>query len=142
MKIWKPLVGECLHCVKEPTNEVDKMLLLWFILILTVKKKWLAMCNRKSPWWYIYFYLFPIALWTSFQLRYVHYGGEYRLETSGNFHFSGPEKAIKLAKKDWRKLKRNCKWSSRGKCIQTSYKKCLLLPVIGLVHYWDISSRG
>ena len=22
--IWKPLVGNCLQCVKEPTNEVDR----------------------------------------------------------------------------------------------------------------------
>ena len=24
MIIWKSLVGECLQCVKEPTNEVEK----------------------------------------------------------------------------------------------------------------------
>ena len=24
MIIWKPLVGGCLHCMKEPTNKVDK----------------------------------------------------------------------------------------------------------------------
>ena len=24
MNIWKPLLGECLKCVKEPTNEGDK----------------------------------------------------------------------------------------------------------------------
>ena len=24
MMIWKPLVGDCLHCVKEPTNKVNK----------------------------------------------------------------------------------------------------------------------
>ena len=24
MNIWEPLLGECLKCVKEPTNEVDK----------------------------------------------------------------------------------------------------------------------
>ena len=40
--IWKPLIGEYLQCVKEPAKK--RMLLLWFILILTVKKSWLAMC--------------------------------------------------------------------------------------------------
>ena len=24
MIIWKPLVGECFKCMKEPTNKVDK----------------------------------------------------------------------------------------------------------------------
>ena len=24
MNIWEPLLGECLKCVKKPTNEVDK----------------------------------------------------------------------------------------------------------------------
>ena len=24
MIIWKPLIGECLHCVKQPTNKVNK----------------------------------------------------------------------------------------------------------------------
>ena len=24
MNIWEPLLGECLKCVKEPTNEVGK----------------------------------------------------------------------------------------------------------------------
>ena len=24
MNIWEPLLGECLKCVKEPTNEIDK----------------------------------------------------------------------------------------------------------------------
>ena len=24
INIWEPLLGECLKCVKEPTNEVDK----------------------------------------------------------------------------------------------------------------------
>ena len=41
MMIWKPLVGECLQCVKETYNKWERMLLLWFILIR------LVMCNRN-----------------------------------------------------------------------------------------------
>ena len=44
MIICKSLVDESLHCMKEPTKWI-RMLLLWFVLIHTVKKKWLAMCS-------------------------------------------------------------------------------------------------
>ena len=48
MIISKPLVGECLQCVKNTTSEVGKNVFtaLWFALILTVKKMWLGMCNK------------------------------------------------------------------------------------------------
>ena len=48
MIIWKPMVGKCLHCVKERTNEMDKYVVALF-RILTVKKRWFAMYNRISP---------------------------------------------------------------------------------------------
>ena len=41
MMIWKPLVGECLQCVKETYNKWARILLLWFMLIR------LVMCNRN-----------------------------------------------------------------------------------------------
>ena len=49
MIIRKPLLDECLQCVKEPTNEVVKnaVAVLWCVLILNVNMRWLAMCNRN-----------------------------------------------------------------------------------------------
>ena len=47
MIIGRPLVGECLQFVKEPTNRVDKDAVAVLILIATAKKRWLAMCNRN-----------------------------------------------------------------------------------------------
>ena len=77
----------------------------------------------------------------------VNHGGEHGLEISANFHFYGPEKAIKLAKKlknikDRRKLKPDCKAWCKVKCIKISYNKCLIWSVIGSVRYREVSSRG
>ena len=69
------------------------MLLLWFVLILTVKKRWFVMCNRNlhdcihvsipAPF---HFNIFATG-------KRTNHGGEY----VNNFY--GPEKVIKLAKK-------------------------------------------
>ena len=40
--------------------------------------------------------------------------------------------------KDQRKRKRNCKTSSKVKCIQISYKKCFIWHVIGRFHYREV----
>ena len=45
MTIRKPLVSECFECVKGPTNNVDKNDVA-VVLLVTVKKRWLVMCNR------------------------------------------------------------------------------------------------
>ena len=59
--------------------------------------------------------------------KHVNHRDEYGLEIPAHLqslHFHGPEKAIRLAKKqnnkDRRKLKRNCKTPSKVKCIQIS----------------------
>ena len=75
----------------------------------------------------------------------VNHGVECGLEIPANFHFDGPEKAIKLAKtknKDRRKRKQNFKTLSKVKCIQSSYKKCFTWLVIGRVRYKEVYSRG
>ena len=59
------------------------MLLLWFVLILAVKERWLAMCTLD---------IFATG-------KCVNRGGENGLEIPSNFHFYGPEKAIKMTKK-------------------------------------------
>ena len=47
--IWKPLFGECLQYLKEPTNEVDKNAVAGVYTILTVKKRWFGHVQQKSP---------------------------------------------------------------------------------------------
>ena len=47
MKISMSLVDECLQCVKEPTNDGDKNDVAVVVLILNVKKRWLATYNRN-----------------------------------------------------------------------------------------------
>ena len=67
------------------------------------------------------------------------------MEIPENFNFYGPKNVSKLVKKlnkDSRKLKRNCETLSKVKCVQISYKKCLICPVIGNVHYREVRSRG
>ena len=120
------------------------MLLLWFLLILTVKKRWLVMCNRNLHDCIHVFILAPLHFghlsnWETHQTW-----SKYGLKIPANFY--GPEKTIKLTKKennkDRRKLKGNCKTLSKVKCIQISYKKCLLWPLIGRVCHREVSSRG
>ena len=47
MIIWKPLVGKCLQCVKQPTNELDKNVIDVVLTNSHCEKRWLAMCSRS-----------------------------------------------------------------------------------------------
>ena len=74
------------------------MVSLWLVVILTVKKRWLAICSRNL---YDIIHVFFPAQW---RMRHntgkcVNHGGEYGLEIPTNFHFSESEKGIKLAEK-------------------------------------------
>ena len=40
------------------------------------------------------------------------------------------------------KLWPNCKTLSKLKCMQISFKKCVIWPVTGRVRYRDVSPRG
>ena len=49
MIIWKPLVGECLQCLKEPTNEVDKNAVAVVFTNALCKKEVVGHVQQKSP---------------------------------------------------------------------------------------------
>ena len=49
MIIWKPLVGECLQCLKEPTNEVDKNVVALVFTNALCKKEVVSHVQQKSP---------------------------------------------------------------------------------------------
>ena len=138
------MVTVCNVWKSQPTK-CAKMLLQWFVLTLTVKKRWLSMCNwnfhdcvhvsMPAPLCFGY-----LCNWGTHQLwKWI-----YSLEILPNFYFYGHEKAIKLAKnnKEQRKLTQNCKTLSKVKCIQISYKKYFIWLVIGCVRYIEVSSRG
>ena len=70
------------------------MLLLWFVLILTVKKKWLEYATAIS----IIVSLAHCALDIFATRKRVNQGGKYGLEIPANFYFYGHGKTITLAK--------------------------------------------
>ena len=62
--ICKPLVGKCLQCVKESTNQMDKNV----AVVLTnshCKDEVVGHVQRKSSWLSPCFYPCTIVLWTS-----------------------------------------------------------------------------
>ena len=143
MIIWNLLVDNCLQCVwKSQPTKWTKMLLLWLVLIFTVNKSWLAMWSRNLHDCIHVCIPAPLRFehlcnWETRQL--------WRWIFLANFHFYVPENAIRLAKKqnnnDRKKLKWNCKILFKVKCIQISYKKCLIWPAIERVRYREISAR-
>ena len=99
MIIWKPLIGERLQCVKEPTNEVNKNTVAVVHTNSHCKEEVVTLVQQKSPWLYPCFYPCPFAFWGSLQpgslsIMEVNMDGDVC-----KFSFYGPEKAIKLAKK-------------------------------------------
>ena len=46
-------------------SQSTKWARMWLLLILTVNKRWLAMCQRMSLWLHLRFYSCPTGLWTS-----------------------------------------------------------------------------
>ena len=49
MIIWKPLIGECLQCVKEPTNEVNKNAVAVVRTNSRCKEEVVTLVQQKSP---------------------------------------------------------------------------------------------
>ena len=98
MILQKPLVGECLQCVKQPTNTVDKNTVnVVRTNVLTVKKRWLAICKismivsmflSQSHW----------ALDVFTTGRRVNRGCEYGLQFHATFHFYRLEKPLNWLK--------------------------------------------
>ena len=97
------------------------MLLLCSILILTIKKRWLAMCNRNLH--------DCIHVSIPHSLRFGHLSKwktrqPWRWIATGNpceFLFYGPEKAFKLTKNKITKIKEN--WNE-------TVKHCLIWPLL------------
>ena len=79
------------------SRKLTIMLLLWFVLILSVKKRW---CATEFSMIVSMFLSLPHCALDIFATgKCVNHGGECKLEIPPNFHLHGPEKAIKLAKK-------------------------------------------
>ena len=82
----------------QPTKWI-RMLLLWFVPIVTVKKGKVGLVQPKSPWLHPCFSPCPTTLWASLQLGNTWKRDECGLKIPAKFHFYELEKAIKLAKK-------------------------------------------
>ena len=137
MIIWKPLVGECLERMKEPTNKVDKNDVSLVRTNSHCKGEVVVHVQQKSPWLYPYFYPCPTALWASLQpenTSTIEMNMDWSfLQIYNPYIFMGMKRLSNWLKKennkDRRKLKRSCKTSFKLKCIQISCKKCLILDV-------------
>ena len=68
MIIWKSLVGDCLQCVKQPTNKVDNNSVTVVRTNSHGKEEMVGHVQQKSRWLYTCFYPFPIALCTSLHM--------------------------------------------------------------------------
>ena len=104
MIVWKPLVDECLQCVKEPNNKVGKNAIFLVRTNSHYKREVIVHVQQKFPLLYPYFYGCPIALWTSLQLEIMS-ATEMNTDWESIFmeilgiHFYVLEKAIKLKSK-------------------------------------------
>ena len=93
------------------------MLLLWFVLILTVKKRWFALGNRNLHDCIYVSISCSVALWTYLQL-----GNASTMEVNTDwkslqlFFFYGREKIIKLATDERTKIEEN---------LNETVKQCL-----------------
>ena len=76
-----------------------RMLLMWFLLIPTVKRGGWPCAAEVSLIVYMFLYLPHCTLDIFATVKCVDHGREYGLEIPGSFHFYEPEKAIKLAEK-------------------------------------------
>ena len=63
MIIWKPLVGECFKCMKEPTNKVDKNTVAVVDTNSHRKEEEFGYVRQKPPWLYRRFYPYPLVFW-------------------------------------------------------------------------------
>ena len=49
MIVWKPLICECLQCLKEPTNEVNKNAAVVVLTNSHCKEEVVGLVQQKSP---------------------------------------------------------------------------------------------
>ena len=100
MIIWKPLIGDRLQYVKEPTNEMDKNAAAVARTNSHSKKEVVGYVPRSISMIASISLFLPHCVLDIFAVgKHVNHGGAYGLEMPDNFHFYEPEKAIKLAKK-------------------------------------------
>ena len=93
----KPLVGECLQCVKEPINKVDKNAVA--VVDNNSHCKEVVDQVEISMIVSVFLSLSYCILHIFATGKRVNHGGEYGLEIHANFNFYGLEKTIKLTKK-------------------------------------------
>ena len=95
MNIWEPLLGECLKCVKEPTNEVDRHAAT-VVRINSLSKEVAVPHVPKFISMIVSMFLSLPGCNLSIEVtgKRVNCGAGYRLETPTNIDFYGPENVI------------------------------------------------
>ena len=93
------LTSVCNAWNDQPSKWKRRMLLLWFVLILTVKKKVVAICNRNINDCILVYNPASLHFGHLCNWKRIKHGGEYGMEILETFHFYKPEKTIKLAKR-------------------------------------------
>ena len=112
------------------------MLFLWCVLIHTVKKRWLSLCDRNLHNCIRISILVPLRIDIFATGKHVNHGVEYGLLNT-IFHFYGPKKPLNSPKIKIIKIEETL---SKVKFIQISYKKSLIWPDIGRARYRGVSS--
>ena len=95
MNIWEPRLGECLKCIKEPTNEVD----IHAVAVVRINslRKEVAVGHVPKFISIIVSILLSLpgcTLNIKATGKHVNRVAGYRLENPANFHLCGPENAI------------------------------------------------
>ena len=114
------------------------MLFLWCVLIHTVKKRWLSLCDRNLHNCIRISILVPLRIDIFATGKHVNHGVEYGLLNT-IFHFYGPKKPLNSPKNKIIKIEETL---PKVKFIQISYKKSLIWPDTGHAHYTGVNSGG
>ena len=95
MNIWEPLLDECLKCVREPTNEVDKHA-VGVVRINSLSKEVVVGHVLKFISMIVSTLLSLPGSTLNIEMtgKRVNCGAGYGLEIPANFYFYGPENAI------------------------------------------------
>ena len=128
MIIWKALVGQCLQCVKEPTNQLNMNVPALVRTNSHCKEDVVRLVQQKSPWLCLCLYSSLTALQTSLQLwntSTMEEDTDWKSQWIFIFNF---QFSIKLAKKwsNTENLNETVKhWKqSENKYLKMSYMAC------------------
>ena len=95
INMWEALLSECLKCVKESTNEVDKDAVAVVRRNSLIKEVVVGHVPKFISMIVSMFLSLPgCTLSTEVTGKRVNRGAGYGLEIPANFHFYGPENAI------------------------------------------------